>query len=207
MKTVALTGGIGSGKTAVCSILSSMGVPVYDSDSRARRLYDEKPDLVPDIERSLLEAGVKATLRTAGGKLDRKALAGIVFSSQHLRDIVESLVHPAVLDDFKEWKSRQENLPWQGPGKVPFVVIESAIITKKPLFRSLPDKVVEVRAASELRLKRVMKRDGAPEEEVVGRMKAQEGEETAPDAVILNDGGLGELEKKVTRVFSTLWNE
>ena len=147
MKTVAVTGGIGSGKSTVCAILSSMGVPVYDSDSRARALYDEQPALVSRILDEFAALGVHDSLWDECGELDRKKLAGLVFSSPRLLSALEGIVHPAVREDFLSWKESIGEKEWTGPGDVPFVVIESAIITEKPLFRDIVDKVVEVRAS------------------------------------------------------------
>ena len=64
MKTVILTGGMGSGKSAVCAFLKARGVPVYDSDSRTKSLYDRDPSLV-----QRLEAALGTGLRTADGRL------------------------------------------------------------------------------------------------------------------------------------------
>ena len=90
--SVLLTGGIGSGKSAVASYLESKGIPVYDSDSRTKALYDSDPDLVPSLERAL---GV--SLRKEDGSFDRKALSSVIFSDKKALSKVESIVHPAVL--------------------------------------------------------------------------------------------------------------
>ena len=207
MKTVAVTGGIGSGKSTVCAILSSMGVPVYDSDSRARALYDEQPALVSRILDEFAALGVHDSLWDECGELDRKKLAGLVFSSPRLLSALEGIVHPAVREDFLSWKESIGEKEWTGPGDVPFVVIESAIITEKPLFRDIVDKVVEVRASRAARLDRVRKRDGAPVKEIEKRMSAQAENASAPDAVIINDSSLDELFPAVSGVFSSLWQQ
>ena len=72
-KTVIVTGLIGSGKSAVCALLRERGIPVYDSDSRTKRLYDRRPALVDAMEKA-----VGTPLRGKDGALDRKRMAGII---------------------------------------------------------------------------------------------------------------------------------
>ena len=205
MKTVVVTGGIGSGKSTVCAILSSLGVPVYDSDSRTKALYDTEPSLLEEIEDKFAALGVNETVRKEDGSLDRKALSKLIFGSDTLLSALESLVHPAVLEDFKEWKKEKEEVRWEGPGDVPFVVLESAIIMEKPLLKGLADKVVEVKAPRSLRLERVSRRDGFSIAEVEKRMGSQSDVPRKADAVIVNDSTLDSLISSVSRVFSTLW--
>ena len=126
METIILTGLIGSGKSAVSALLRERGIPVYDSDARTKALYDENPTLVPALEKVL---GIP--LRTAGGKLDRKALAAVIFSDAKAREQVENTVYPAVLEDFPPLAERAVHAP--------FVVLESAVILSKPIFDGLAD--------------------------------------------------------------------
>ena len=98
MKTVIVTGGMGSGKSAVCACRKARGVPVYDSDSRTKSLYDRDPALV-----DRMEAALGTCLRTPEGRLDRSVLAALIFSDPARKAVVEALVHPAVLADFRRW--------------------------------------------------------------------------------------------------------
>ena len=188
MKTVIVTGGMGSGKSAVCALLRERGIPVYDCDSRAKALYGEVPSLIPSLEKAL---GQK--LRNKAGQLDKAALAQRIFTDPSARETVEAAVYPALLKDFQAWRAAQE--------KAPFVVLESAVILSKPLFRGIADAVVVVEAAPELRIRRAMERDGAPEEAVRGRMASQESVVPADACIIRNDGSLEDLRKEVERVF------
>lgn len=104
MRTVAVTGGIGSGKSAVCAILSSRGVPVYDSDSAAKGLYAKDDSLLDAIEEAF-----GCGIRQADGSLDKARLSSLAFSSPERLRTLESIVHPAVLADFKRWNAMQSS--------------------------------------------------------------------------------------------------
>lgn len=185
VKTVVVTGGIGAGKSEVCSCLSSAGIPVYDSDSRTKALYDENPGLVEALEK---EFGT--TLRNADGKLDRCRLAQIIFSDSGKLFRLESVVHPAVYEDFVRWRETmaQENR---------IVVMESAIFLDKPLFHPLADVVMYVDAPVETRVGRIIARDGCTKDEALLRMANQKQDRTSVDYVITNDGDLGQLKQQV----------
>ncbi len=172
IRTLLLTGGIGSGKSAVAALLREKGFPVFDCDASAKTLYDRDPSLVADLEQIL------GTSLRPGGVFDRKALSRRIFSDPQARETVECRVHPAVLEDFLRWKEGR-------PEKT--VVMESAIAATKPLFREVYDAILLVSAPLEQRLQRVMARDGAGREAVLDRMRAQDLTSIRPDAVINND--------------------
>lgn len=159
-----VTGGIGSGKSFIIKALNVMGVPSYDCDSAAKRLYDEDPVLL----RGMTEA-LGTGILTPEGRIDRRALAGLIFSDRALLQKVESLVHPAVERDFLRWKESS------GAGTV---VIESAILLEKPALRHLPDYVLVVTAPLETRISRVMQRDRCSRDEVVRRLASQWSDES-----------------------------
>lgn len=189
MKTVIVTGGIGSGKSAVCAMLRERGIPVYDSDSRTKSLYDKYPSLVESLESALGQA-----LKLPDSMLDRKKLAAVIFSDSSAREKVEAVVYPFVLKDFKRWRSRY--------GKAPFVVLESAVILSKPVFDGIADAVVLVDAPLELRLQRISLRDGSSMDAALERVKAQE--EVPRDKVtevIVNDSSPERLKAETERVF------
>lgn len=188
MRTVFVTGGIGSGKSALCRILSEHGIPVYDSDSRTKELYDSDPELVPSLEKAL---GCRLTDDT--GRLDRKVLASVIFSSKENLEILESIVHPAVLEDFLRWRDSFEN----ADPKPPFVVMESAIVLQKPLFRGVADQIVLVDAPVETRLERACRRDRRSREEILERIANQSPDISRADIVIENDSTLEALAEKV----------
>lgn len=178
MLKVGLTGGIGSGKTLVCSVLEKLGVAVYYADSEARRLMNSDPELVLQISRLF---GNKAY---EGGILKREFIAQRVFKDKVLLTRLNELVHPAVRMDFSRWANEQ---------KPAFYVVEEAAI----LFESGSDRnmdlTVGVFAEKELRVQRVMQRDGIAREQVRMRMNSQMNEKEKmerADMVIYNDGKL-----------------
>ena len=205
MRTIAVTGGIGSGKSVVCSILSARGIPVYDSDSAAKRLYKEDDELLDSVEGAFGQS-----FRTQGGEPDLKKLASVVFSSPEKLSALESIVHPAVMKDFRRWKAmwsvKLEDMP-SGPdffGGEPFCVMDSAIILQKPEFLAVVDKVALVDAPLQSRLKRACERDNVDPSEVIKRMAAQRFDLSKADAIIRNDGTLDDLQLVVSRVFKEL---
>jgi len=195
MKTVAVTGGIGSGKSTVCSILSASGIPVYEADSAAKRLYAKDDSLLDAIEEAY-----GCSIRLPGGALDTRKLAGIAFSSPDKLRVLEGIVHPAVLKDFLRWKALQSTLH----GDKPYCVIESAIILEKPEFLLHMDKVVLVDASLSTRLKRACERDGAEPEEIIRRMSAQHFDLSKVDAILRNEGSEADLQTETLRVFRGL---
>lgn len=157
MMRVGLTGGIGSGKSTVAGYFRELGVPVYDSDSRARDLMEQNPALRHQITALLGADAYK------GGKLNRSYVAGRVFADPDLLASLNALVHPAVRLDFLAWSEAQQS---------PYVVQEAAILFENGGYRQL-DQMVLVTAPESLRLRRVMKRDGASEAAVRARMNNQ----------------------------------
>ena len=190
--TVIVTGLIGSGKSAVCAQFAAQGIPVYHCDERTKTLYNRRPELV-----SCLEGALGKSLRGSDGRLDRGALASVIFSSPEAREKVEAIVYPSVLQDFKRWRARQKGSP--------FVVMESAVVLSKPVFDGLAFAVVLVTAPRALRLARVKERDGLPEAAVRARMAAQpEIPASAATFTIENDGSPANLEKAVKRIIKAL---
>jgi dephospho-CoA kinase len=178
MLKVGLTGGIGSGKTLVCSVLEKLGVAVYYADLEARRLMSSDSELVLQI------SGLFGNKAYKGGCLNREFLAQRVFKDKELLTRLNELVHPAVRKDFSRWASEQ---------KPAFYVVEEAAI----LFESGSDRnmdlTVGVFAEKELRVQRVMQRDGIAREQVRMRMNSQMNEKEKmekADIVINNDGKL-----------------
>lgn len=173
---VGITGGIGSGKTLVCSVLEKLGVAVYYADSEARRLMNSNPQLVLQISDLF---GDKAYEE---GSLNREFIAHKVFKGKELLKRLNELVHPAVRKDFSRWASEQE------PSF--YVVEEAAILFESGSDRNM-DLTVGVFAEKELRVRRAMQRDESTREQVLNRMNSQMSDEAKmekADIVINNNG-------------------
>ncbi|MBO5890670.1 MAG: dephospho-CoA kinase [Alistipes sp.] len=165
MYKVGITGGIGSGKSTVCRILAEHGVAVYDADSRAKELMSSSEAL-----RAALIENFGAECFTAEG-LNRAYLAGRVFSDAEQLRVLNGLVHPAVMADFEAWTEAQEGS---------YVVFESAILFEAKL-EDRVDATVAVMAPEELRVERVMGRDGATKEQVLARIHNQMSDDERAD--------------------------
>lgn len=201
MDVLVVTGGIGSGKSEVCSILMDVyGCGVYEADSRVKTLYSIHPTLLNDIEVALGEG-----FRDSEDKFSPSLLSARIFSDRNALEKVEELVFPALLDDFETWK--------QDHADDKFVVFESATILEKPYFKDFGDKTILIDAPFETRLLRASGRDNVSQESILARMMNQklmnrisEGEEAPEvDAVIYNYDGVGELRHQVVLTVNELY--
>ena len=176
MLLVGLTGGIGSGKTLVCSIFEKLKVPVYHADEAARRLMNSDAGLMEGIREMF---GDQAYGRDG---LNRAYLAGLVFGDEERLSGLNRLVHPAVRDDFKRWAGQQRDAA--------YVIEEAAILFESGASQEM-DLTILVHAPEEVRIRRVMERDGVSRVEVLKRIRHQMREEKLmkmADHRLLNDG-------------------
>jgi dephospho-CoA kinase len=178
MITAGVTGGIGSGKSIVCRLFAMLGGHVYDSDLRARELMSTDAGLIGAIREAF---GAKAY---RGTEPDRDYIAGVVFNDKGALARLNSIVHPAVMRDFRRTASELE------AAGAPYAIMESAVILENNLQEEL-DYVVTVSAPAELRIERAMARDGASREKIEARMANQMTDterERLADFAIYNDG-------------------
>jgi len=159
MKIAGITGGIGSGKSVVSKLLEINGIPVYNTDIAASRIHDTSPTV-----REKLSERFGQDLYQPYGILNRPLLASLIFNHPENLDFVNSIVHPAVEDDFMEWKAEQEGKKLIG--------IESALLFQSRL-KGLVDISINVSAPLELRIRRVQTRDGWDREAVLSRVQHQ----------------------------------
>ncbi len=154
---IGITGGIGSGKSSVCSIFEHLGVPVFYADIESKRMLDEDDEVRFAVIQLL---GAEAY---QGVIANRKFIADCVFSNPEMLKKLNAVLHPAVFRRFDEWVLRQQ---------APYVIKEAAILFESGADRGI-DKAVHVTAPMELRVKRVMERDGVSREDVEKRMSRQ----------------------------------
>lgn len=175
-RVIGCTGGIGSGKSAVVAAFAALGIPSYDCDSRAKALYDEDSVLCRKVADLLGE-----DVLMADGRLDRKAMAARLFADKELLKRLEAIVHPAVAADFLKWAEAEAS---------DIVVLESAILFQTPFFDNFADCTIAVSAPEEVRIKRVMHRDGLSRSQVEARMASQWSDaqrEAKADVVMVTD--------------------
>lgn len=174
---VGITGGIGSGKSIVTKIFSLLGVPIYDADSRAKWLMENDAKLIQSIKEAFSD---KAYLEN--GKLNRPWLASEVFSNPEKTELINSLVHPWVGEDGKQWVAANANHP--------YLIKEAALMYESGSYKEL-DFVIAVYAPERIRIRRVLLRDVNRSSEdvknIIARQMPEEEKKRKAQAVIVND--------------------
>ena len=191
MICVAITGGIGSGKSYVSAMLEERGIPVYNADTESKRLTLSNAEI-----RNKLIALLGEEVYT-NGELNKPMLASYLFASAENAVRINGIIHPVVKEDFKRWLTNH--------AEKDITAFESAILYEAG-FEDTVDAVLMVFAPRELRLERAMKRDKATREQIEARMDAQMSEEEKcrrADFVVYNDGTLP-LDKQLTSVINLL---
>lgn len=175
MIKIGITGGIGSGKSVVASLLELSGIPVYIADTESKRLTASSP-----VIREKLIALFGESLYTAEG-LDKKQLASHIFGNPERLKQVNAIIHPEVNRHFLAWADKQTT---------PICGIESAILFESG-FNRVVDITLMVYAPLEVRIQRALERDAVAREEIVRRINSQlpdEEKKEKSDYVIFNDG-------------------
>ena len=191
-KIIGLTGGIGSGKTTVAKFIEEMGFPVYFSDDRAKEIVNDDEVLKNKIKELLGEEAYDEN-----GFYNRKYVSGIVFNDDEMRLQLNALIHPAVKIDFENWVENQNS---------EFVFKETALLFELKLNESCYKSIL-VTADDNVRIKRVMDRDGKTYREIEAVMQKQLPEKEKlklADFVIFNNEGLEELEEQTEKILSEL---
>ncbi|WP_433903093.1 dephospho-CoA kinase [Sphingobacterium puteale] len=172
---IGITGGIGSGKTFICKLFEALGIPVYNADEEAKRLMNT--DI--RIKEKLIAQFGEATYKD--GLLDRAFLADMVFSDKDKLELLNSIVHPIVIQEAKDWAERQTTR---------YSLKEAALLFESGSYKEL-DYTILVTAPMDIRIQRVIERDGATEQQVRERINKQLSDEEKlqlADFVIVNDG-------------------
>lgn len=157
MKIIGLTGGIGSGKSTVSKILLNHNIPVYDSDSKAKKLMNSSNEL----KEMIVEYFGKNSYQD--NQLNKIYISNIIFNNQIKIDKINSLVHPFVFRDFNKWK---KNITSK------YIIFESALIFETGSYKNNDFNILVVSDLNE-RIKRVVKRDRVKEKDVLVRIKNQ----------------------------------
>ena len=177
---IGITGGIGSGKSYVCQRLTARGYEVYDCDSAAKRLMRTSSDL-------------QQQMKALVGSLEKADIAKFLLESEANAHAIDAIVHPAVFHDFET-----SGMKW----------MESAILFESGAYR-LVDKVIVVTAPEEVRIQRVMQRDGISREKVLewmARQLPQEEVRRRADFEIVNDGE-ADIDQQIEEIINQINNK
>ena len=183
-----ITGGIGSGKTTAAKFFEELGVPVYNSDTRAKIIQNENSE----VKVKIIEAFGDEAYNESG--LNRDYIAKQVFNNNEKLKQLNQIVHPAVFNDFEEWKKKQTSK---------IIMKEAAILIESGSYKDC-DVVISVLMNKEKRIQRIMARDGFTEEQVMARINNQISDEERiqkSDFIIDNNGDLTHLKNEVEKTF------
>ena len=157
MKKVAVTGGIGAGKTTVSNLFEKIGIPVFNSDEIAKKLMHNDKQLKSDIIKAFGDESY------INNELNRAYLSDIVFNDETLLNKINSIVHPQVAKEFNQWLLNQ---------KSKYIIYESAIIFENNS-EDVFDKIICVIAPEEDVISRVMKRNNFSHDKVISIISNQ----------------------------------
>jgi dephospho-CoA kinase len=193
MRTIGLTGGIGTGKSSVSGLLREKGVTVIDADEATRAVQSQGSEGL----RRLVD-GFGASILTPDGGLDRARLAAIAFADPEARQRLNAIVHPLV----REWMAdRQVAAEAQG---LPYVVLDIPLLFESGGAAAF-DEVILVYAPEDVALRRLVEHRGMTEEQARARIAAQmpiEEKRRLARHVIENTGTLGQLRARTDRVWA-----
>jgi len=191
MKKVGITGGIGSGKSMVCSIFIALGIPVYYSDKVARKLMETDAIIRQNLVRLLGNEVYN------GFEPDRYKISELIFKDPDLLKKVNQIIHPGVAADFADWCGKHKDLP--------YIVHESALLFESNFF-TLLDIVVTVTCPVEIRLQRILTREGMTPEKAENIMHNQlsENEKVKRSHYQINNDGSTLVLPQVLKIHTAL---
>jgi dephospho-CoA kinase len=191
MIIVGLTGGIGSGKTYIAQKFQTLGIPIYNSDTRARELMMLDNELIENLK-NLFGPGVYSNQ-----KLNKAFIAEQIFKDQQLLQKMNQLVHPKVQNDFELWCKQHT--------AAPFVIKEAAILIESGAYKQC-NYIIVILAPKTLRMERVMNRDNMSHEQFVNILNNQLSDKERlefANFTIRNDG-TEELDQKVYELYQQI---
>jgi len=193
-KIIGLTGGIGSGKTTAAKFLEKLGFPVYYSDIRAKEIVNDDKTLKKNIIELL---GSKAY--DAEGNYNRKWVAEQIFNNDEKRQPLTSSIHPAVKEDFEKWTAAQQK-------KIAFK--ETALLFELNLDKECYKSLL-ITADENIRIKRVMQRDGKTESEIkkiIEKQMPESEKQKRADFVVFNNGNEEDLKADLEKILNEYKN-
>lgn len=191
-KIIGLTGGIGSGKTTVAKQFEALGVPVYIADSEAKILMG-LPETLALVKNEFGNSVFDEDI------LNREKLAKIVFKDAKKLQKLNSIIHPLVKKHFQNWLKQNKDAA--------FVIKETAILFESGSYKDC-DKIITVIAPLEIRIERVLKRDGSGYEDVVRRIENQWNDERriAKTDYVVENLNIENTNNQVAKLYEVLKN-
>ncbi|NBX28790.1 MAG: dephospho-CoA kinase [Chitinophagia bacterium] len=192
MLKVAITGGIGSGKSLVCQVFKTLGIPIFNADAVSNQLVEH-------------DTGLKASIIKLFGKeayinnnYNRKYIAHIVFSQAEKLKALNELIHPKAIEAAKQWFEKQQT---------PYAIKEAAILFESKAEQDI-DIIIGVTAPEQIRIERVMQRIGCSKDEVIKRMQQQmpEDEKMKKCNYIIHNDNVTALIPQVLQIHEKLLN-
>ncbi|GAA4458364.1 dephospho-CoA kinase [Rurimicrobium arvi] len=174
MLKAGITGGIGSGKTIVCQVFETLGIPVLYADTVARQLMESDARIIAGVRNLFGEQAY------TGGRLNNKYIGSVVFADKEKLQQLNALTHPIVIQYGADWMARQQG---------DYALKEAALFFESGSHLSM-DVMIGVAAPLELRISRTIQRDGLSRQTVLDRIAKQMDQEEKMkrcDFVILND--------------------
>ena len=196
MIKVGLTGSIATGKSYVCSVLQDEGCHVFDADQTAREVVAKGTDGLAEIVRAF-GGGVLSP----DGSLDRKALARVVFADEGKRLLLNSIVHPRVIEAQNAWLESVEAADPNG-----IAVIDAALMIESGGYKRF-DKLIVVWCAPDIQLQRLRLRDSLSLEDAQRRIAAQmpqEEKKRYADHLIDTSGTFDEVRERTKSVLASI---
>jgi len=174
MLKVGITGGIGSGKSTVCQVFSTLGIPVFNADDAAKYLMNNDSNIIAAIKNIFSSEVYK------NNSLDSSLLSHLVFQHPEKLQQLNAIVHPATIQYGKDWFAKQVS---------PYAIKEAAIFFESGTNKDV-DVMIGIAAPKDLRIARAMKKLGKTREQILQRISQQMDEDEKMklcDHVIIND--------------------
>ena len=191
MLKIALTGGIGSGKTTVSAYFRKLGVPVIDADETSHEFTEAGEPAVQKIADVFGDS-----VLDCDGNLDRAALRNIVFGDPESRKLLESILHPEIRRRMNEAASRTQS---------PYCLFSIPLLIETSQYTSY-DRILVVEASEDRRRSWIQARSDLTQSEITAILSAQVSDEQrrrAADDLLINDGGIDDLHARIDRLHQT----
>lgn len=188
---IGVTGGIGSGKSYICRIISSLGFPVYNCDAEAKKLMNTNKHIINSLKQLIGESSYDSE-----GNLNKPIIAQFLFANEENAHKINSVVHPVVKEDFRSWASAQN---------ADLIFMESAILFESG-FNDVVNNVITITAPPETRIERTIRRDNTTREQVIARMnqQMQDEERVRLSDYIISNNTNDNVEQQIKTIIETL---